>query len=72
MSRIKFYFEKIHFLLYFIWRRNWGLVRDEWNLTYEQLAEAEGRSDEICREAAERVLARLQEEYDAQRSQIGR
>lgn len=65
MTRFQFYLDKINMLAHFIWWREWGLVRDEWNLTYEQRLDAKRRSDEICREAAERLLKAI-ETYEAE------
>ena len=59
MTRFKFYLDKINMLAHFIWWREWELVREEWNLTYEEMLDAEARSDEICQEAAERLLRAL-------------
>lgn len=55
MSRFRFYFEKIRFLVAFIWGRDWKLLQDEWNLTYKEAKESEKRFAEI----EERALARL-------------
>ena len=62
MSRFRFYVDKAHFLIAFIWWRNWRLVKDEWNVTYAQRLDTEAHSDEICREAAERLLRAIEEE----------
>jgi len=61
MRRIKFYLGKINLLAHFIWWRKWKLVRDEWNMTYEELEDAKKRLPEIEQEAIERLLNLLEE-----------
>lgn len=56
ISRLRFYISKAGFLIAFIWWREWELARDEWNITYEELQEAEARLPEIEREIIERLL----------------
>ncbi len=58
MARLRFYISKAGFLIAFIWWREWELARDEWNITYEELQEAEARLPEIEREIIERLLGR--------------
>lgn len=61
MSKFKFYLNKADMLLHFIWWWEWALVREEWNLTYEGMLEAQSRSDKICREAEERLRKAIEE-----------
>lgn len=60
VGRLRFYLQTINLLAHFIWWGEWQLVRDEWNLTYKEYTDAESRSDEIVREAAERLLAGIE------------
>jgi len=70
MSRLKFYLDKANMLAHFIWWREWKLVRDEWNMTYEELMEAHARFPEIERRALERLLKAIEEqESNARQSQ---
>ncbi len=62
MSRFKFYIMKARFLAAFIWGCEWGLVRDEWNMTYGELEEAMEAADKIMLAAIERILQATEEE----------
>lgn len=61
LSRVKFYFDKIRFLITFICHREWDLVRSEWNMTYDQLNCALARWEELEEEAAKRLLKLLED-----------
>ena len=56
MKRVAFWLEKIRFTAAFVWWGNWGLVRDEWGMTYREWTEAEQNSDEICEKAIKRLM----------------
>ncbi len=58
---ITFWIDKFRLLAVFIWWREWGLVREEWNLTYLEMQEAQERVDEISRDAEERLLRAIRE-----------
>ena len=60
-SMIRFWLQKIQFMCYFAAHRDWALVRAEWKLTKKDLDEAKARSEEINREATERLLEALRE-----------
>lgn len=62
MSRLEFHIEKAKFLVQFIWWREWGLVRDEWGVTYAQMLEAKENYPEIEKNAIERILKELSDE----------
>ncbi len=62
MNRLKFWLEKFKFMIIFAWWREWWLVSSEWNITYAQMQEAEANSEQICKEAVERILNAIEEE----------
>ncbi len=59
---VRFWLEKIGLLVIFMWWREWWLVKEEWNLTYRQMEEARGRADELNTYAAQRLLAREEDD----------
>ena len=59
MSRLGFYISKAGFLIAFVWWREWKLVRDEWNMAYEELQEAKAHLPETERKIIERLLRRI-------------
>ncbi len=59
MSR--FWMKKLKFMCVFAAHGNWALVREEWKLTKKDLDDARARSEEINREAAERLLKAILE-----------
>lgn len=65
MNRLTFFFSKLKFLFWFAVWREWDLFREEWNLTYTRALDAHLRSEEICQEAARRLLEAINEDTGA-------
>lgn len=59
---LRFWLQKLKFMCIFASSGHWGLVRAEWKLTKKGLDDAKSRSEEINREAADRLLEALREE----------
>jgi hypothetical protein len=64
MGRIKFWADKIHYMIYFAWNGLWWAVWDEWKMTHQEYLHVQEHSEEICREAEERLLKAIREEED--------
>ena len=54
--RFSFYAEKVRFLISFAWTGHWSLFWDEWNMTYEELEDAQSRVEEITQKIVKRLL----------------
>lgn len=59
---IRFWIQKIQFMCYFTFHRDWALAWEEWKLAKKDLDDAEARSKETNRRAEERLRRAIREE----------